>query len=639
MKAYCVNYNPQSPTKSYEIVQLLEADNAIGLSGKDVLEVGGSLPRNLVFNEVGVKSWCAIESMDWNDLTGTANSPCIPLAEIGNIKDFPDYLLLNGLVEEIPDCMHHRFDRIISIAALEHVTHFPRALNRMFKALRPGGKLFAFIGPVWSAFNGHHLKEIKDLKGRIFKFNHDGIPPWGHLLYSPPEMYLQLRNITDEDTADNIIHEVYNTPAINRLFIEDYVNYFQASSFNILECSGVAKKTPDESIQKRLFQLYPNYKIFEFECLRVILEKPNKHDKKKDTEDIAPLVTIGLPVFNDATYLDEAIKSLLNQTYKNIEVIICDDASTDASFQIAQKLANEDTRIKLYKNEFNLGVTGNFNRIRSMGNGKYIILHSANDTIAPTLIEKSVKFLEENPSCALVTAKVLKIDTQGLFDSLPIQEMYYETMGLSSEESFLTVVQRFFIGDYNYGMIRRDIIRKAQAYRWCGGPDHIFIAEIALYGGLACIDEHLRRRRVFPSDSQNDRNFLSIRRVHHGRRIGKTVEDVFLKMKFIHMTYEHIQMLHNAHIEDYQKSKLAPICVEILRKRFGSVMTKELERLLLWASNVIQKIEKASSSESIGAYERLQVEEINRALAMAHMVFPNDLRIKETRLKLIEQSS
>lgn len=343
------------------------------------------------------------------------------------------------------------------------------------------------------------------------------------------------------------------------------------------------------------------------------------------------MVTIGLPVYNDSKYLASSIQSLVNQTYQNIEILICDDASNDSSFEIATKWTHKDTRIKLYQNDHNLGVTGNFNRIRSMANGHYVMLHSANDTIANTLVEKSVDYLENNPKCALVTAKVIRIDHEGLYHSLPPQEMYYQTMDQTTEEGFLTVVSCFCLGDYNYGMIRRSILRKVQPYRWCGGPDHVFIAEIALYGGISFLNEHLRRRRTLPEDSTSDRNHLSIRRIHHGRQSGIDLDDIFLKMKFLHMTYEHVQMLHESFIDNEKKHLLANDCVKILRQRFGQIMVTELKHIINYASSTLEKLTTSLSRGQLDVYERLEVEEINKALSMAQMVFPENRNVIEAR--------
>src|SRR5580765_2290810 len=75
-----------------------------------------------------------------------------------------------------------------------------------------------------------------------------------------------------------------------------------------------------------------------------------------------PLVSLGLPVYNGANFVAEAIDCVLAQTYTNCELIICDNASTDQTLGICQEYAQRDSRIQVHRNERNLGVSLNYNR-------------------------------------------------------------------------------------------------------------------------------------------------------------------------------------------------------------------------------------------------------------------------------------
>ncbi len=125
------------------------------------------------------------------------------------------------------------------------------------------------------------------------------------------------------------------------------------------------------------------------------------------------LVSVIIPVYNLEKYVKEAIKSIQNQTYENLEIIVIDDGSIDDTYNIVEKLAKEDNRIKLYKNEKNLKIVKTLNRALSLANGEYIARMDGDDISVPDRIEKKVRFLEENKDISLVGCSLISIDRQG----------------------------------------------------------------------------------------------------------------------------------------------------------------------------------------------------------------------------------
>lgn len=119
-----------------------------------------------------------------------------------------------------------------------------------------------------------------------------------------------------------------------------------------------------------------------------------------------PLVSVIMPVYQVEDFVEKSILSILNQTYKNIELICVDDASTDNSFKICKKLADEYSEIKLFHNldsEGKIAIknqgqesTRNFGLDRA--SGKYVIFVDSDDTLAPITIERAVQVAEENNS-------------------------------------------------------------------------------------------------------------------------------------------------------------------------------------------------------------------------------------------------
>ncbi len=117
-----------------------------------------------------------------------------------------------------------------------------------------------------------------------------------------------------------------------------------------------------------------------------------------------PLVSVIIPAYNHESYIQETIKSIINQTYKNIELIILDDGSKDSTWQKIQEMREECNqrfvRICLNTKE-NEGTCKTLNKLLSMAKGDFIYLIASDDLAKPYAIEKEVQFLNRNPEYAL----------------------------------------------------------------------------------------------------------------------------------------------------------------------------------------------------------------------------------------------
>jgi glycosyltransferase involved in cell wall biosynthesis len=116
-----------------------------------------------------------------------------------------------------------------------------------------------------------------------------------------------------------------------------------------------------------------------------------------------PLVSIGIPIYNGenkkynySTNISKSINSILNQSYKNLEIIISDDFSSDQSDKIIRQFANVDKRIKYYKQKKNLGYAKNLSFVLRKSKGKYFKWNCQDDYISKDFIEKNLYFLEKN---------------------------------------------------------------------------------------------------------------------------------------------------------------------------------------------------------------------------------------------------
>lgn len=118
-------------------------------------------------------------------------------------------------------------------------------------------------------------------------------------------------------------------------------------------------------------------------------------------------------IYNCADTLQEAIQSILVQTYTNWELIMCDDGSTDDTYKIASKFCEQYENIFLYQNECNMGLNYTLNKCLEKAQGEYIARMDGDDISLPERLEKEIYFLEENKNYAIVSTPMIYFDESG----------------------------------------------------------------------------------------------------------------------------------------------------------------------------------------------------------------------------------
>lgn len=127
---------------------------------------------------------------------------------------------------------------------------------------------------------------------------------------------------------------------------------------------------------------------------------------------MTPLISVNMSVYNGGAYLSESIESILNQTYQDFELIICDDGSTDNSLEIIRSFSAKDSRIVVITRE-NRGLSYSLNEILSIANGRYIARMDQDDIALPERFALQVKYLEEHPEVVCVGGDTYLIDHKG----------------------------------------------------------------------------------------------------------------------------------------------------------------------------------------------------------------------------------
>lgn len=136
-----------------------------------------------------------------------------------------------------------------------------------------------------------------------------------------------------------------------------------------------------------------------------------------------PVVSIGLPVFNSEKTLATAIRSILNQTYRDWEFLIVDDGSTDSSLQIAQGF--HDARIRVIPGGQRRGIAARLNQLIEASRGKYFARMDGDDLAFPVRIERQVAYLEAHPEIDLLGAAVIVFRNDGsVAGRLPVKQSH-----------------------------------------------------------------------------------------------------------------------------------------------------------------------------------------------------------------------
>ena len=210
-----------------------------------------------------------------------------------------------------------------------------------------------------------------------------------------------------------------------------------------------------------------------------------------------PLVSIGLPVFNGADYLEQSIQSLLDQTYPNIELIICDNASSDGTQQLCERMAASDDRIRYYRNESNIGGAKNHNMTFELSRGKYFRWAAHDDVAEPKLIERCVAVLETHDDVVLCHTDFAHIDVDGTVtdkisrNHCSSTKPYERFAAMASTEDFC---------EETYGVIRSEVFGRTHLQQDYTGSDRTLMSEIALYGRFVNVEEPLFRKRLHPGN-------------------------------------------------------------------------------------------------------------------------------------------
>lgn len=211
-----------------------------------------------------------------------------------------------------------------------------------------------------------------------------------------------------------------------------------------------------------------------------------------------PVLSIGLPVFNGENFLRKALDSILLQTNRDFELIICDNASTDRTPQICREYSKFDKRTKYYRNKRNIGGPRNYNLAFKLSSGKYFKWAAHDDLLTPTYLQKCLDVLDADPSIVLCHSRVGRIDKNdalvGNYDSRTLEKI----SSWKPHERFSDMISRRNTCWAIHGVIRAESLAKTHLHGDYIDGDRNLLAELALLGRIYEIPDHLMLRRDHP---------------------------------------------------------------------------------------------------------------------------------------------
>ncbi len=230
-----------------------------------------------------------------------------------------------------------------------------------------------------------------------------------------------------------------------------------------------------------------------------------------------PKITIGIPVRNGAAFLARAIDSVLAQTFEDFEVLIADNASTDATPAICEDYARRDRRVRYVRHRENIGSVANFNLLFSTASSEYFKWASHDDLLAPTFIETGLRELEADPTLVLYSPNTLFIEEDGTpFSAGTEKDTFvdrsgrcwysptYRDAGLASHDPtdrFEAVMRTINMCFEIFGVIRSAALRRTSLMGEYWGCDKVLLAELSLLGRYFEDPQRLFYWRYHPAQS------------------------------------------------------------------------------------------------------------------------------------------
>jgi glycosyltransferase involved in cell wall biosynthesis len=219
----------------------------------------------------------------------------------------------------------------------------------------------------------------------------------------------------------------------------------------------------------------------------------------------APRISICLPVYNGENYVREAIRSVLDQTFKDFELIISDNSSVDRTAEICREFASKDPRVHYSRSEVNRGLAWNYNHTFEFARGSYVMWMSHDDILAKDYVGRCFEALEQDLGAGLCFTNSNDIDEKGnltgKFDSQNVGAFD------SVSERYKNMLRFESRCDAIFGLMRRDVLKQTRMHGRFDGSDWVLLTEMGLRGRFILIPDFLFSRRKHVSQASRRHRF------------------------------------------------------------------------------------------------------------------------------------
>ena len=213
-------------------------------------------------------------------------------------------------------------------------------------------------------------------------------------------------------------------------------------------------------------------------------------------------VTIGLPVYNGARYLQAALDSLGAQTYPALQIVISDNCSSDETEEICRAFARGDERVRYIRRTENRGAAWNFNSVVADASTPYFKWAAADDVLAPTCVERCVEVLDETDDrVVLVYPETKLIDEDGAV--IGDWEDGVDLRQAAAHDRLRSLNENLVLGHPMFGVVRRAALERTHLNGSFPSSDLVMLAELAMLGEIRQVGEPLFFRRVHAESSRN----------------------------------------------------------------------------------------------------------------------------------------
>ena len=213
---------------------------------------------------------------------------------------------------------------------------------------------------------------------------------------------------------------------------------------------------------------------------------------------MSKIICIGVPVYNGATYLRQALDSLLAQTYSDFLVVVLDDGSTDDSYSILERYAKQNSRISLFRNPSRTGLIAAWNRVAELSaelfNPTYFAWFSDHDWVDQNWLEELYQTLEDNPGTVLAHPSITTVDAHG--DIISGEGFFLDTASMPPLDALRAITLGFYgAGNVIYGLFRYEFLRRIGFLPQEILPDRLTVSGICLFGDVRHVPTTRRYRR------------------------------------------------------------------------------------------------------------------------------------------------